>query len=305
MAAYTGLLTGAGASGGLEALLARMRAEQELAMRQKALEAQIGQQGISNQFRGRELGIHERNQTLDELLAPTVVAQRGASARAANANAAADEFKTSLLTGLFGGGSTGASTGIDQAELGTPNSMSRLRLRAIFGGVDPIHEQNPEQQYLSGIRNQLGRDLTPEELLTHTSKFKEAGRSDLGPEYLRMAQLLFPGRLRAQQEASEAADQRKQMRALQIQALERDLQALTPDQRTQVAKMVDEHVKKTAPFISGFEGEDELANRRLQGYQEAIKLIRGGTPGAISTPVTVPQEFDFVPGKGLVPRGAR
>ena len=80
MASYTGLATGAGAAGGLETLLARMREEEVLKQRQQ----QLNQTG---QYQNAMLGIRGRDLDFEAAGLPSLMAQRGASARASTASA--------------------------------------------------------------------------------------------------------------------------------------------------------------------------------------------------------------------------
>lgn len=184
---YTGLATGAGAAQGLETLLARLRAEEELSNQ--------GRQVDINEFTSRSLD-RDRSTTADQgqqrinegisefqQMAPTReanIAGMTANARAANTNADQGQEQLGVLRGLkpyFGGadanagGSTGAGAGVAPDPNQLNNPLGRIRLSA--AGLNPNEAFGPpnvdntdEEQYLTAYAQKVlgagktGRDLT-------------------------------------------------------------------------------------------------------------------------------------------------
>ena len=139
MASYTGLATGAGAAGGLETLLARMRAEEMLANQGRQIDIDKFEAESADATRrgqldlgGRQLG--EETRQFDEQ-APNRIATAAlntAGARESGVRSDTGEESLSVLRGLrpYLGG---ADAGADPNALNNP--LGRIRLSA--AGIEP------------------------------------------------------------------------------------------------------------------------------------------------------------------------
>lgn len=152
MAAFTGLLTGAGAANGLEVLLARMRAEEALANQGRALDIDEFEANSMDRYRTGQLSNASNtlgeNQRQFDAEAPNREATARSLLAGANVNQAEAGLKEEQLgflkglrpiigpgvePGAAGGGPAASNLGSDVSGLNTP--LGRIRLDA--AGLNP------------------------------------------------------------------------------------------------------------------------------------------------------------------------
>lgn len=307
MAAYTGLMTGAGAASGLEQLLARLRAEEMLANQGRQVDINEFESQSADRARraAAELGtgtLAENTRQFD-VNAPTreaAAALNTASARESGVRADTGEENLGILRGLrlggSGGGEPNASVGVGGVDPALNSPLGRIRLTA--AGINPNNAFGPvntsntsDEQWFDSYFERLrglepgqgvgrGRELTFEER-------QEA--AEMKPQTM-IAQSNLDVRTK-----EAAIRQRKQ--ELDIRSAELKLQqdeAIPPAMRSfllaEFRNRIQNDVQSKQSWMQWLRGE-EVADPSAQIDQilaDVMSKVASGVPGTGGTPPAPP-----------------
>ena len=279
-----GLMTGAGAAEGLEDLLARMRAEEQLAQRGRALDV--------DEFNSRSLDENRRGTLAEDVRQfDTMGPTRTAGVANTRANTAQTTTETegltqrnSILKGLredFGGGVTGVG-GVP--DLNNPSGRLRLRMadvppNDIYGAVDT--DNTGDEKLVAAYMSSIGK---PGQQPSYQDIVKAlAGKPNT---------VISQGNLDLRR-GSEA--DRKQMHTLRIKLAERDIAGLDPLQRAMALAEFRNRIQndvEAAPnfaqrWILGQETPDD-PDVQIEAIKQDVLKKYGQGQAAPTTPVAAP-----------------
>ena len=295
MAAYTGLLTGAGAGAGLEQLFARLRAEEQLANQGRSIDIDEFESQSTDRARqaqaalGRDtLGENVRQFDANAPGRDAATTLNTASARESGVRADTGAEQLGVLRGLRpmleGSGGADASVGGSSA-LNSPLGRIRLRTAGInpneaFGPVE--QDNTDEEQYLRSYAEKTlgpgktGKDLTFDQRL-------EAMK-------LKPQTMIAQGNLDAR---TKEASIRQRKQELDIRSAELKLQqdeaippAMRPFLLAEFRNRIQNDVQSKQSWMQWLKGE-EVADPSAQIDEilaDVMSKAASGVPGTGSTP---------------------
>lgn len=311
MAAYTGLMTGAGAASGLEQLFARLRAEELLANQGRTVDIDELESQSTDRARRAQADLGQgtlaENTRQFEALAPgrdAATALNTASARESGVRSDTGEEQLGILRGLRlgdsgGGPSADAGAGDSQPGMGDPALNSPLgRIRLSAAGINPNNAFGPvntsntsDEQWFDSYFERLnglkpgqgvgrGRELTFEER-------QEA--AEMKPQTM-----IAQGNLDAR---TKEASIRQRKQELDIRSAELRLQqdeavppAMRPFLLAEFRNRIQNDVQSKQSWMQWLKGE-EVADPSAQIDQilaDVMSKAASGIPGTSGTPQAPP-----------------
>lgn len=244
MASFTGLATGAGAAGGLETLLARMRAEEALHNQGRSIDIDEFNAQSGDQYRQGELGVQQAGEAEKarewDQSAPTRAAEVANTESGTAHNTAETGIlneRIPMLRGLRSvvegqDGTQGSDTGSSGAPASGVGSLDNPagRLRLSLGGISPsgvFERPSGEEEFLdAGAKSRGMTDrndprytfaMRNEDLAKKPSTVIAQGNLDNSSERLALSK--------------QTAGERKQLNDLRIKQAEQQLAQIPPLQR--------------------------------------------------------------------------